>query len=621
MSKSKSDAGRSKPQANLSIGGSYSFGYGAPGGFPAMQSLPPEQPDAEEKPEQAPQTLATSGMALIGLLFRPVTALIGSKAWLSLVLLTLAPTIAIYTYYANSNSIVLENLEIPAPYVARGMTSEIAADLIRQSLTKAARTAVTTKGFRNVARLPSLPDIDVPGIDMTLPKLFETVFFWLPARGTRVRAWITCREEDCGDGRLTMLLNIVDHSTNGASASTYRRTVSTLETGRRPDLSGTLNFNQPMYDLMNQAAREIFKQVDPYIYSAILNDESRGGVFVQKWEEAFVTASNLASSGHPDAKYAYNLLGLMQRDAGRFELAEENFKAALAIDPQFGLVYHNYGNALYHPAKRYKDAVKAYEQAASTELSDYMRPWSLAFSGDAALRIPIEAAGDSSSGQGDGAASDAHLTFKTKKQRLAYGEKLYREAVERAEAYEAENNNNTRAPHPAKGHALANLALVQSWLGKKDDALKTFANAANTRPAHGRTHLNWGSALLSEGRVRKAEFVLKRALDLYKDNARAVQTKARIRIRLAEANLQQGHFSEAFEHAEQAEKGSPSVRDRKFLNAILTAVAQQIEKPCLARQALALLLKDPNAEIPVLQRVNGEPTPECVGGQLSAAIQ
>ena len=116
-----------------------------------------------------PDQSKKSPLGLAGLfmwLLKPVSGLIASRAYLSLALAAFAIGFTFYSYQKNSDSIVLEELSIPAPLAAQGVTPESAADMIRQSLHNAARGAVATKGFKNIAQLEALPDIEVPGLSL-----------------------------------------------------------------------------------------------------------------------------------------------------------------------------------------------------------------------------------------------------------------------------------------------------------------------------------------------------------------------------------------------------------------------------------------------------------------------
>lgn len=88
-------------------------------------------------------------------------------------------------------------------------------------------------------------------------------------------------------------------------------------------------------------------------------------------------AFEAAVSSRPDDARALNLLGVVALAGGQPDLAERNFRAALAIDASAYRYWFNLGNALAGQ-HRFADAVTAYEAALTRSPADFATLYNLA---------------------------------------------------------------------------------------------------------------------------------------------------------------------------------------------------------------------------------------------------
>ena len=61
---------------------------------------------------------------------------------------------------------------------------------------------------------------------------------------------------------------------------------------------------------------------------------------------ATVLARQMVRNNHPDAKWAHNLIGDIAFSNGEIDVAAEEFRAALTLDPSFSVAQDNLGFAL-----------------------------------------------------------------------------------------------------------------------------------------------------------------------------------------------------------------------------------------------------------------------------------
>ncbi len=467
----------------------------------------------------------------------------------------------------HSDSIVLEAIGVPQKLSERGITAAVVEDMVRQNLHKVARQTLRIKDFRDVASLQRIPEVDVPIVGVSAQTLFDTMFFFMPPTGTRVRGWITCADEICDPARLRLTLVVVNHETYNKDSVSDKGIRSSVQF-EIP--AGGSDSSAQLKELVDHATMAIYQHADPFAYAAINN--KKGQTDQAAWEEAFRVAHNIATSDHPDSKYAYNLLGVMMYDRKYYDHAKYYFNKAIEIDKSFAVAYHNKGN-VFNKERKYEAAFTSYSEAYDAESSDYLRPFTIAFMADMTQKT-----------------KDSRFVFEELKERdfLEKGEN--KNSLEISDFFEensialymksidfAENNKQIGFTNSSTGSAISyasrELASMLANQGKMEEAFLYYAKAAANTPTHASTHYRWGSLLLREGRLKEAEFVLERAKELY-SKTKYHKTKKRVRSKLAILYFKNGNLEKAIDeifYVEYSEK--PEYKQKNTLKEQLTEIS------------------------------------------------
>ncbi len=92
--------------------------------------------------------------------------------------------------------------------------------------------------------------------------------------------------------------------------------------------------------------------------------ELASNYFAREQNEVALEEVKLALDASPNFAAAYNLRGLIYGSSGETQLAEQNFRRALELDPRDGGILHNYGWFLCQQG-RYDQAQAQYDAAVS----------------------------------------------------------------------------------------------------------------------------------------------------------------------------------------------------------------------------------------------------------------
>jgi tetratricopeptide (TPR) repeat protein len=266
-------------------------------------------PEAPAKPKRPPITLpvAAAWTSDVRTLAVNITIL--------LAIILVVPVIA--TQFLRSQ-VVIEPITVPEPMRATGLTPEVAAGRLWDGLESISASAGTAKA--TVVSIPESAKVDfaIPDSGLSIDALVYYVRQFFHAYETRVSGEFRCADPACTPDGMTLRIRVIADEVNLI------------------DLPARGSKTEEAY--FRDAAAEVMSYLDPFTALAAVSttDPARGKVLARR----------LIRTNHPDAKWAYNLLGNLLVKDSDFEGAEEQFRAALAIDPDFPQSLSNLGDLL-----------------------------------------------------------------------------------------------------------------------------------------------------------------------------------------------------------------------------------------------------------------------------------
>jgi len=177
---------------------------------------------------------------------------------------------------------------------------------------------------------------------------------------------------------------------------------------------------------------------------------------------------------NPGSWMSHNNLGLMLEHSGHSIEAEAEFRAAIALEPDYAGAHYNLGNIWMRTPGRLNDAVSQYEEALRLEPGYVAAHNNL---GHALEKLP-------------GRLNDAIIQFK---------------AALRLKPDDAEAHDN-----------LGNALRAQ---GRTAEAIAQYKEALRLRPTDAEAHYNLGNALIAQGRTAEATAQYEEALRLRPNDA------------------------------------------------------------------------------------------------------
>jgi predicted Zn-dependent protease len=216
------------------------------------------------------------------------------------------------------NAVVIDPIVVPQALIDRGVTPEVAANRLWDGLQDFARTASIARATIVAVPDSQLVEFSLPDTGLSLDSILKQVRQFFGAYETHIAGEIVCETADCATAGQRLRLRVI------------RATAEVI------DLPPIGSRSEAEY--FREAAAGIYDILDPFVAIAARAATDPDG--------AATHARRLALTGHPDAPWAFNLLGDIERNAGRFETAAVEYRAALDLDPNFTLARLNLARAL-----------------------------------------------------------------------------------------------------------------------------------------------------------------------------------------------------------------------------------------------------------------------------------
>ncbi len=366
----------------------------------------------------------------------------------------------------SARAVVIDPIAVPAALADRGLTPEVAANRLWDGLQDFAETASVARATIIAVPDSQLVEFSLPDAGISIDSIFTQLRQFFGQHETRIAGEIVCETADCAPAGQRLRLRVIR---------------GTAEIVELPPIG-----DRPEADYFRDAAAGIFDVLDPFVAIA-----ARA---ITDPEGAATRARRLALSGHPDAKWAHNLLGDIERDIGTPAGAIAAYEAALALDPAFTLARINLARA-HAMAGEYDAADRGLAELRAREpLAEGL----------------AEALGEVALARGDREAAIAH----------------YLAAAER---------------DPLDPALLVRAGELELALGRADAAIGHLEEALDLDPGHAEALELLGGAYRNDGDLAAAE-------RLFQDWADYVPTSAPAHLALAEIQVERGDFEDAAEH-------------------------------------------------------------------------
>lgn len=234
------------------------------------------------------------------------------------------------------DEVVIATIAVPKPMADSGLTGDVVAARIWDGIRDATAQARTSK-----ASISALPDtrrvtFTVPNSGISMDSLVRQTRAFFNVYPPQIVGEFTCSDPECSREGLRLRLRVL------AGTS---RVIDLPPLGQRP-----------LRDYFTDAGIEILAVLDPFVATSAVADTQP--------VRAIALARAIIRQGHKDAKWAHNLIGNIRREQLQDTLALPEYRAALAIDPNFAIAQGNLATTLLAVGQK-EEARKALERLSA----------------------------------------------------------------------------------------------------------------------------------------------------------------------------------------------------------------------------------------------------------------
>lgn len=205
------------------------------------------------------------------------------------------------------DQVLIEPVSVPKAVLQRGLTPEVVASRLWDGLRDANAIAQTSK-----ATFSAIPDsqrvqFSLPDVGLSMDSIVRQTRQFFNIYQTRISGEFVCADTDCAPAEMRLRLRVLR---------------GTSEVIDMPPIG-----ERTLRDYFTAAAIQVLSILDPFVaVSAISETEP---------VRATALARRLIRQHHPDAKWAYNLIGNLRSLAKDYRPALTEYRAAVALDPNF----------------------------------------------------------------------------------------------------------------------------------------------------------------------------------------------------------------------------------------------------------------------------------------------
>ena len=241
---------------------------------------------------------------------------------------------------------------------------------------------------------------------------------------------------------------------------------------------------------------------------------------------------------NPDCWLAYNNLGTIFADKGRFDEAIENYRKAIQINPDSAVPVYSLGLALAAQG-RFDEAIENYRQAIqiNPNYCDALNSLGVALAAQGRFEEAIENYRKAIQTKPNSSEAQYNLGNALAAQgRFEEAIESYRQAIQ---------------INPNYCEALNNLGIALANKGRFDEAIEAFRQAIQVKPDFSEALNNLGGTLLRRGQFNEAIGVFRKAIQIKPNFFEALDN-------LGAAFAASGRFGEAIESYRQAIQINPN---------------------------------------------------------------
>jgi tetratricopeptide (TPR) repeat protein len=456
--------------------------------------------------------------------------------------LTIALLICVVCYGVREltrNTIVIEPIGVPKNFADAGITQDVMANRIKDRL----------EVIENELKLPlwkdrvgmraddaSRPDIEVPGTKLGLKFMIEMIRTLLPS---------IARPKNVG-GEIIYESASANHPEPSPKDQIQRKVSLTIRIKSEPDASRTVVFSfsrlaSDIDGLASDAAEAVLQNANPYPLAVYFYDHGHK-------DHARTIAESIVSDHSQDRLHqvrAYNLLGLIRDDEGKFEESTSNYEAAKTLLPKFAPTYSNWARLFIHQ-QNYPKAITMYQKATELDpkLARAYYNWGVVLLNQGALDEAINKF--QTAIHFDPKLVQAYINLA----RAQLLRERYNDAGETCQraVKEVEPDQNLAAVYINWGNALAKLNQPsaastkfenaieidpKSWVAyirlgdsldemhKPDEAIIKYRKAVELNPKSIDAYMNWGTTVDHQCKYTEAVAKYEKVIELDPQNALA----------------------------------------------------------------------------------------------------
>ena len=216
------------------------------------------------------------------------------------------------------NPVLIEPIAVPAALLTRGINPEVVASRLWDGLRDATALAGTSKASVDAIPNSQRVQFSVPDVGLSMDSIVRQTRQFFNAHQTRIAGEFVCADATCAPEGMRLRLRVLR---------------GTSEVIDLPPVG-----DQDLRSYFTAAAVQILQTLDPFVAIAAISSSEP--------VRAVTLARRLIRQHHPDAKWAYMLIGNIRSESGDDRAALPEYQAAVAIDPGFFVAQANLAGAL-----------------------------------------------------------------------------------------------------------------------------------------------------------------------------------------------------------------------------------------------------------------------------------